>query len=192
MKNGLKLVILAAGLVGSIQAQALEGKWVANFGIEPGGDRLITVDTSNGTKSTRANQGLAMNIGGVFPNNPEKTLETMVTIGFKFGGTLASNGEALWTSVPLELVQFYRADSFRVGLGGMYQLNNQVKIDLPNGPSGTVKFDDAFGMIVQAGWAPMNANYSLDLRYSSIKYVLPGFSGKADGSTVGIFGSVRF
>ena len=192
MKNSMmKTILVMAGLMGALQAHAIEGKWLAGFGIEPGGDRLITVQTNNGSSSTRANQGLSLNIGGVFPNNAEKTLETAVTIGFKFGGTVAKNGEALWTSVPIDLVQFYRADDVRFGLGGTFHVSNQVKVDIP-GLQTTANLDDAFGLIVQVGWAPKSANYSLDLRYTSIKYTRSGFSGNLEGSTAGVFGTVRF
>ncbi len=189
-KQTLKLLALAASLFAATQAQALEGKWVANIGIDAGGDRLVTVATDKGDRSTRANSGLAMNIGGVFPNNPEKSFETMVTAGYKFGGTFASNGEATWSSVPLELVQFYRANNMRFGLGGTYHVSNKLKLDIPQGGSGTVNFDDAFGVIAQIGYAPAAGIYSVDLRYTDIKYGIAG--SKVDGGTVGLYTSVRF
>lgn len=99
----------------------------------------------------------------------------MVTVGYKFGGVLAQNGSLLWNSVPLELVEFYRVNNMRMGIGAAYHTGNKLKYDdVPGVGTLNVNFDDALGGVVQIGWAPTNGRYTVDLRYTDIKYRVLG------------------
>ena len=79
-----------------------------------------------------------------------------------------------------------------MGLGLGYHLHPQLNVNLPSGYIN--KYDNAFGLIAKFGWAPIGAHYSIDLRYTSIRYQLSDVPGAplVNDSVVGLYTSLRF
>ncbi len=158
-----------------------------------GGEKLGTVKYTNGnTADVNANDGLAIN-GGVVIVTGE--FETQATIGYKFGGPRASNGSVTWDAIPVEIIEFYRTSIIRTGLGISYHINPKLVVDVPGSTSnGTTNYANALGMVLQIGWAPKEQNFSLDLRYTAIKFKEVNVANPQEvgGNVVGIYASAYF
>jgi len=186
--------IVYAALMRSLAAvttQAAEFRGVAGIALDLGGDKLVTATFADGsTSDVRANQGLVFNAGVVMVNN---SYETQAAAGYKFGGPGRSNGSIIWDTIPVELIQFLRAGNARIGLGFNYQINPKLVVDIP-GTSQTYNFDNALGGIAQIGWAPAKMPFSVDLRYTSIKYKQSNVSNAREigGNAFGLYAGYFF
>ena len=183
--------IIPAVAMSALSVQAAEFKGVVGIGLDFGGDTLITAVYSDGSATdVKANNGFVVNGGGVMIND---SYETQATVGYKFGGPSAKNGSITWDTVPVELIQFLRASNIRIGLGFTYHINPKLVIDIP-GTSRTYNFDNALGTIAQIGWAPVNMPFSIDLRYTAIKYRQSnvGNAEEKNGNVLGIYSSFFF
>jgi hypothetical protein len=187
----LAVAALPLGILSALSVQAAEFKGVAGIGLDFGGDTLVTaVYTDGSTTDVKANNGFVLNGGGVMIVD---AYETQATVGYKFGGPAAKNGSITWDAVPVELIQFLRAGNVRIGLGFTYHINPKLVIDIP-GTSRTYNFDNALGTIAQIGWAPVNMPFSIDLRYTAIKYRQSnvGNAEEKNGNVLGIYSSFFF
>ena len=187
----LAVAALPLGILSALSVQAAEFKGVAGIGLDFGGDTLVTaVYTDGSTTDVKANNGFVLNGGGVMIID---AYETQATVGYKFGGSAAKNGSITWDAVPVELIQFLRASNVRIGLGFSYHINPRLVIDIP-GTSRTYNFDNALGTIAQIGWAPVNMPFSIDLRYTAIKYRQSnmGNAEEKNGNVLGVYSSFFF
>jgi hypothetical protein len=203
-KSMMKAAVVAVGLLGAMQAQAFEAKWDLGFGYDVGGDRLGTVSVNGSDTNVNTNKGAAFTLGAAFANDDAKQFETAASIGFKTGGPRAKNGTVTFTSLPLSLMEFYRPNDVRLGLGLSYNMSPEYTQSIDGASdNGSLTFKDAMGLVAQVGWAPINQRYSVDLRYTSIKYQpnvlkVGGASydasrlSKLDGSSLGFYTSIRF
>jgi hypothetical protein len=202
----LKALVVAMGMAGAMQAQAFDAKWEVGMGYDGGGDKLASVTvnnslTGNSTQSVSVGEGVAFTVGAAMSNDDAKQFETVASIGYKTGGPRADNGKLTFTSVPLSVMEFYRPNDLRLGLGATYSISPEYTEDTPQS-KGNISYDNALGFVAQVGWAPVQQRYSVDLRYTSIKYQASkanfgginyiGNGNKVDGSSVGIYGSIRF
>lgn len=187
----LAVAALSLGILSALRVQAAEFKGVVGIGLDFGGDTLVTaVYTDGSSTDVKANNGFVLNGGGVMIID---AYETQVTVGYKFGGPAAKNGSITWDAVPVELIQFLRASNVRIGLGFSYHINPRLVIDIP-GTSQTYNFDNALGTIAQIGWSPVNMPFSIDLRYTAIKYRQSnvGNAEEKNGNVLGIYSSFFF
>jgi outer membrane protein W len=219
MKNSqFKMMFIAAVAFTAMQAQAQQAvpaapsspsgvRWDLGLSYDLGGDKLatVTVDNNiggNSNQTVRLGQGATFSVGGAFANDQAGQFETVGSIGFKTAGPRAENGKVTFTAFPFTLMQYYRPSDVRLGLGITYNLSPEYEADLSGGNE-NVKYDDALGLIAQIGWAPLSQRYSLDLRYTSIKFKAnsANFNGvnynvnnapKFDGSSLGFNATVRF
>lgn len=169
--------------------KAAEWEWLFGMGLDVGGEELGTVTYSDGsTASVKANTGLAFNAGTVIPNDDEGTFATQISIGYKTGGPRLWSMDVNWTAIPLEVIEFYRSGSVRMGGGISYQLNPQLKVNLPSA-SFISKYNNAIGLIAQIGWRPARENYSIDLRYTRINFQSSDVASAplVDGSVGGLY-----
>lgn len=169
-------------------------EWLVGLGADFGGGELGQVTYSDGsTAPVNANKGIEFYFGVILPNGRASDFSTQVSLGYKMGGPSVINSEVTWSVIPLEVIEYYRASSLRMGLGISYHLNPQLSVNVP-GSSYVDKYNNALGLVAQIGWAPMKEHYSVDLRYTSIKFQGNNVVGPAnvDGSVAGIFTSFRF
>lgn len=193
MRKRFQLAVTALSLciLSALNVQAAEFKGVVGIGLDFGGDTLVkAVYTDGSTTDVKANNGFVLNGGGVMIID---VYETQATVGYKFGGPAAKNGSITWDAVPVELIQFLRASNVRIGLGFSYHINPKLVIDIP-GTSQTYNFDNALGTIAQIGWAPVNMPFSIDLRYTAIKYRQSnvGNAEGKNGNVLGVYSSFFF
>jgi len=194
----LKYLVVAAmlliGTLGAVTAQAVEFKGVVGIGFDFGGDTLMSGSYTDGsTWEVKANQGLIFNGGMVMVTGD---FETQATVGYKFGGPTAKNGSITFDVVPVELIEFYRTGNVRMGLGLSYHSSPKMKVDVSGSTlNGDYKFKDAMGYVAQIGCAPAKSSYSVDFRYTMVKFVPSNFVGaKSDfsGSVAGLYASFYF
>jgi len=145
-------------------------EWVFGVGADFGGEELGTVSYSDGTSaSVKANNGIVFNAGCIIANGEGSAFSTQMTLGYKSGGPRVWSREVNWSAVPLEVIELYRSGSTRLGLGISYQINPQLNVSLPSSTFAN-KYNNALGTIVQIGWVPAKEHYSIDLRFTSIKF----------------------
>ncbi len=169
-------------------------EWIVGAGYELGGEELGQVTYSDGSSApVNANNGIMLNFGGIFPNGEGSDLSTQVTLGYKTGGPRIWSSDVNWSAIPVEIIEHYRMSSVRLGLGIAYHINPQLKVNLPSS-SFISKYNNALGFILQFSWAPVKAGYSVDLRYTSIKFQ-PSDAASApavNGSVAGMYANYRF
>jgi hypothetical protein len=169
-------------------------QWLVGIGFDNGGDELGMLSFTTGSVSSiKANKGLVLNFGVLFPTIKASNFSTQVTIGYKIGGVKAGNGSVIWSAIPIEALEYYNMGGVRVGLGLSYHFNPMLEIKIP-GSNSVDQYKNALGLVAQIGWAPTAAAYSIDLRYTSIKYqlsVAPN-APSTNGSSVGIYASYSF
>lgn len=182
-------MILSIGGAGNVYAATFKG--VGGFGIDVGGDTIVTAVYSDGkTANLKAHQGFVFYGGGVMVTGD---FETQATIGYKFSRLNGSNGSITFNAIPVELMEFYRTTNVRMGLGVSYQSNANLNIDvLGSSKNGTRKYGNPLGTVLQIGWAPVSGPLSIDLRYTLIKYIDSTSSEEYNGNTAGIYMSFFF
>ena len=194
IKGWVVAAMLSIAALSTVTAQAVEFRGVVGVGFDIGGDTLMSGSYTDGSSwEVRANQGLIFNGGMVMVTG---NFETQATVGYKFGGPTAKNGSITFDVVPVELIEFYRAGNVRMGLGLSYHSSPKLKVDVSGSlVNGDYKFKDAMGYVAQIGWAPYKGKYSVDLRYTTVKFVPSNFVGtKSDfsGSVAGLYASFYF
>lgn len=191
---GMKNILLTVSLLlVAVSAQAVEFKGVVGFGMDFGGDVLLSGTYLDGSKwEAKANQGLVLNGGVVMVTG---AFETQLTVGYKFGGPQAKNGSVTFDEMPVELLEFYRTSIIRMGLGVSYLNSPKLVVDLPSGTqNGTYKFDNSLAYVAQIGWAPEKSPFSIDLRYTVATFKASGVANAKDinGNVVGLYMSYFF
>lgn len=183
-----------------LTSHAIDVDSVISVGYEPGGDKLLNVAfTNGGSASIRANEGVSLAVGAVFYHTSDLTWQSQATVGVKYMPIYAQNGQAEWTTYPVEVMGFYNTNLLRFGAGLVYQINPHIDT------SGAVSqyqadMNNAFGYVVQVGFrAKKRQGLSVDLRYTAIRYSgdlvvggVPQAVSNIDGSSAGIQVSAFF
>ena len=104
----------------------------------------------------------------------------------------ASNGDARFTQLPIELIAFWQFKQFRIGGGITRHFNPKLKID-PHGNSdnATVKFNHANGLIIQADYY-YSEQFGVGLKLTDIEYKTLQSDQKFNGDSIGVVGSYLF
>lgn len=160
--------------------------------LEFGGDKLVDVTYSDGSKSNiEAGRGIILAGGAVvnFTETTPHTFEVQGTFGIKWTSTKqATNGEVDFYRWPLELLSFYRntENNFRLGGGVTYQLGNELK-GSKDASAISTKLKNALGFVVQGDYfIGAASNMALGLRYTTIQYETENFGGSASGNSFGL------
>lgn len=175
-----------------VHAQGVPVEWLLQVGADFGGSKLGSVQFTNGDSvNVRANDGIFVGVGAAVSNGADTPFKTQLSIGFKFGGPTAENGDVTWSAIPVDVLEFYQFASVKIGGGINYQLNPTLDVDVP-GAKFVDKFKNALGYVVQIGWEP-NQVYSVDLRYTAISYrPVAAPSATIGGNVGGIYVAYRF
>lgn len=152
--------------------------FVVGGGGEIGGGKVATVAFTDGsTQNIRAGQGLIGYAGGTFRPDRRSPWSARATVGYKYVTTKASNATIDLGRVPLEFIGSYEFDNgARFGTGLVY--HTAIKLN-GDGFFEDVKFKDAVGFRVEAGWK------WLLLSYTNLKYKAKDVDGSADASSFG-------
>ncbi len=170
------LFIAAFALLFPLASQAAKISPLIGAGIEFGGDKLVDVTYTDGSKSgIEAGRGLLL-VGGVVVNLFETTphtFETQASVGIKWTSTKeATNGSVDFFRWPIELLGFYRntENNFRLGGGPVYQFGNELK-GSKDAAIASSKFKNAVGLVIEGDYfVGSRKNMGLGLRFTSIKY----------------------
>lgn len=175
---------------GGLQHQKAKSMfWTASFGFDFGGDKMVTLEYDDGDESDiRAGELAYINIGMIVPNG-KSDFETQVTIGWKFDSSNADNGDVSFYRFPIEVLQFYKQEKFRIGGGITYHLAPSLD------GSGVVSyieadFENALGFVLEGDilFEPLYAG----LKITNIEYEVKGYDEKVNGNSFGIVLGVRF
>lgn len=177
----------------SATANAAKFSPVFTSALEFGGDKLVDVTYTDGSKSNiEAGRGIIIG-GGVdidLTETKPHTFEAQATLAVKWTSTKqATNGEVDWYRFPIELMSFYRntEKDFRVGAGITYQFANELK-GSKDASNASMKFDNATGFVLEGDYfVGTEKNLVVGLRYTSISYK-PQVSGSSSvsGNSFGI------
>ena len=160
----LSAVVVLSTLAGV--AAASEMKPLFKLGYDAGGDTLVTVIFASGDReSIKANEGFYVG-GGLAFLNDDKTIETEVSLSYKFDLITATNGDVTWSRFPLEGLVFYRFPKVRLGGGVTYHLNPDLSgSDVISGLN--ANFNNAFGTLLQADYR-ITDKMNLGARYTTL------------------------
>ncbi len=165
----LALVFVASLFLTSLSVLAqqsekpLMAKFLAEGGIEYGGDELLTVFFTNGGDQTMlAGQGGYLALGGDFQFKKIKSLMLRATIGFKYNTTAASNANIRLTRLPINIIPYWKINKdFRIGIG--ITTHQIVKLN-GDGFIADVDFTSSLGPRFELGYK------WVALTYTAIKY----------------------
>jgi hypothetical protein len=175
----------------SAQAPQRPFSWQLGLGYDLGGEKLLTLTFTDGSKeSLSANQGFSFFAGvGVARVYTETVaLDTSVTLGVK-GWNVGSGGDSMnYLVFPLEVMERLWAGPFRLGAGFSYLLSPRLTGKGVLKPL-TTDLDNSLGFLVQAEWIgerkPGKPGGSLGLRYVVQKLGFSGSNVTADANTLG-------
>jgi outer membrane biosynthesis protein TonB len=187
-------VVAAKPALAPLTKESQPIEWLIGLGMDFGGEELGKLYYTDGSSaSVKANNGIAINAGAILANGKNSPFSTQITLGYKFGGPRGDGGDVTWSAIPLEVIEYYRESNLRMGLGISYQIKPQLSVSLPTS-NYTDTYNNAIGYIAQIGWAPVREHYSIDLRYTSIKFQLSGVQDApmVNGSVIGLYTSYRF
>ncbi len=169
-------ILLFFGFFAAVSSKAAKLSPVFTSALEFGGDKLIDVTYSDGSKSNiEAGRGIILG-GGVnidLTETKPHTFEAQATLGVKWTSTKqATDGSVDWYRFPLELISFYRntEKDFRIGGGLVYQFGNELK-GSKDASNASAKFDNSTGYVIEGDYfLGTEKNMSIGLRYTGISY----------------------
>jgi hypothetical protein len=164
---------------------------LVGIGVTGGGDKLATVQWSNGD-STNINAGGQVDLrAGVDVRLGDSPFSLVASIGWFSQRAGGRNGSVTFERFPLELMaQFNIAEQFRIG-GGVRRTGD-AKLRGRGAASniGTTTFDGKIGYVLEGEWL-FARRYGVALRAVGEDYTAPS-GEKADGGHVGVRFNVYF
>jgi len=187
------VVSIAAMLLGTASAaHATDVRPMIKAAADFGGDTLVTVVFTDGSRaSIKANELLSLG-AGVSIVNQAGDIEAEVSLSYKFALISASNGDVTFSRWPIDALVFYRLPELRLGGGLTYHIN--PKLSGSGVASGLdASFDDALGLLLQADYR-VTPKINLGIRYTSLDYKLHvgGATATARSNGVGVVFSASF
>ena len=189
--NMIKGILGSALLITTSVSEAREIEWVIQAELSTGGDKIAEVIFDDGSKETIYGGGTYMFGGGILVDtlSDSSIYQTQLTINYKFDSSNASNGDISWDRYPLELIQFFNTDQWRLGAGLSYHLSPSVSGS--GFASGfDANFDDALGFVAEIDYLFDDQGF-IGGRISSIEYKSE-YGGTMDGSSIGLIVGAHF
>ena len=182
------LRILAMAVLGTVTMASPAGaqmklRGMARLGAEFGGEKVMEFQYSDGsTPDLTAGGGLVLSAGAAL--QIFNSVDAQLNAGWKYRTIPeVSNQEASWSRFPVEAMLFYRTPvGLRVGGGATMHLANAIKAS-GDAANGRVEFKNNPGFLAQVEY--VMRNFSLDLRYTVMKYEVEGASGSIDANSFG-------
>ena len=188
MKQIIALAALSAAAIVPTLAHA--GLDTANpvhpligIAITGGGDKLSSVEFSDGGSRDITAGGLVQIWGGVEYHEQGSPFAFQGTFGYHFDNTSADNGSQRFERFPLELIALYSFDpKFRLGIGARYATSAKFRSS-GAGDVGDFNFKSQLAPMLMGEWL-INPSVGLQLRYVHETYKINGVS--IDGSHGGV------
>ena len=147
---------------------------LVGIAITGGGDKLSTVDYTNGTSQDITAGGLVQLYGGVEFHQKDSPFGVQATFGYHVDSTHARNGEQKFSRWPIEVIGLYNvAPKFRLGLGLRYASSPKFTSD-GAGYIGNADFKAQLGEILMGEWL-ITPSMGLQLRYVHENYKIGGY-----------------
>jgi hypothetical protein len=152
-----------------------------------GGDKLSSVEFSNGGSKDITAGGLVQVYGGVEYHEKGARMGFQATVGYHFDNTSARNGSQRFERFPIEAIALYNvAPQFRLGIGARYaagaRFTSSGAGEVGNG-DGDFKFKSQLSGMLLGEWL-ITPSMGLQLRYVHETFKLNGTS--IDGSHGGL------
>ncbi len=156
-----------------------------------GGTQLGEVWFADGqTDEVRANQGLNLAIGIVFPI--DSGLELQSSIGLQWSEQAAGNGSMGWHSFPWRTQLVASLGALSLGGGVVWFSSPMLTTEGVLAPLGERRFDNALGYQAELAWrlfpSAENGGMRVGARYTTVDFVAAGETVRGDSA--GVF--VRF
>lgn len=191
LKPGIKfpgLLLITVLMSSSVFAGSVSGILGLGFGV--GGDDIDSFYIDGDSEHLKANEGLSI-YGGI-KYDYDDLLLIKTTLGVKFDTITASNGEANFDRIPLDLLWLLKINRHRLGGGLAYHtaVTYECRLDGFMGCDFEADFEDALGFVVAyeyiATLPEKKTGVSLGVRYAGMKYDyepsnFPGFTIDASG-----------
>jgi opacity protein-like surface antigen len=159
-------------------------------GLTFGGEKLVTVDFTNGDSTDVRSGGLVQFYGGLEYRFNE-TFSVQGTIGYHVDNTSAENGSVRFSRYPLELIAHaHVADKFRLGAGVRF-VNNPKLSGSGFASNVDTDFKDTTGFLVEGEYM-FTPHVGFKVRGVSEQYKTKRTGEKADGDHIGLFGTYYF
>ena len=188
MKHFFALTALAAAAIAPSLAHAAMDTSnpihpLIGIAITGGGDKLSSVEFSNGGSKDITAGGLVQVWGGVEYREQGSPFAFQGTFGYHFDNTSADNGSQRFERFPLELIALYSFDpKFRLGVGARYAASAKFKSS-GAGDVGDFNFKSQIAPMLMGEWL-ITPSWGVQVRYVHETYKIDGFS--IDGSHGGV------
>lgn len=161
---------------------------IVGGGFAFGGDAIVEdIQFEDGsTDDVDAGEGIWIDLGMRFDFS---SWALKSTIGYKSGGTFASNGDATLSRIPLTFIASYNNNGHYFGGGFTHELNPTLDLDLPYF-NGSADFDNTTGLVIE--YENNYDRWAWGIRYTDIEYSHSDSSMEYDGSNIGAFAHFYF
>ncbi|MBV8633628.1 MAG: outer membrane beta-barrel protein [Burkholderiaceae bacterium] len=194
MKKQLLALALSCAFVGAAHAdnnQPNPVHFMAGIGLSVGGQTINTVQYTDGSSSN-----ISSGTGGIIHAGLDwrisESFSSQLTVGYQFRETpAASNGDARFTRIPVDLLFYYHPDQkWRLGLGAEYVVSPKVS---GSGEASYVSedFKNALGAIVEVEYF-FSPQISMKVRGVKENYKPQDGGPSIDGSHAAIIGDYYF
>jgi hypothetical protein len=188
-----KTLLAAALALAASSIFAAEGfRPVIGVSLTGGGETLLKVEFENGDTQRVSSGGLVHLFGGFEYRAPASPLTIQGTVGYHTDGIGATNGDANFSRVPLELLAFWNtADNFRLG-GGLRKAASSRFTSSSAVDVGDFNLRSTIGFVLQAEYL-IGEHSSVFVRYVDESYKSNHLvGGEVDGNHGGLGFSYRF
>ena len=187
----LPLAFMASAHADTAAAPANPVRFVLGVGITAGGDKLATANyTDNTSANINAGSGLQM-LGGVdYRINPEFSMQANLGYHIHFTPE-ASNGDANFHRIPLELLAYYHAnEQWRIGGGVRYVTGAKLS---GKGAASNINtnFKDTTGLVLEAEYLS-SPHLGFKIRGVKEEYKPENGNAKFSGNHIGLFANYYF
>ena len=186
------LALAAAALVPTLAHAGLDNDNLVHplvgIALTAGGDKLSTVEFTNGLSEDVTAGGLLQVYGGVEIHQKGSPFGFQATVGYHFDSASARNGQQTFSRVPIEAIALFNvAPKFRIGVGARYASNAKYR---SSGAAdvGDANYQSQLGALVMGEWL-ITPSMGLQLRYVSEKYKLNGIDTNGNPASLTVDGS---
>ncbi len=167
------IACLSSGTVLAQERPSSGTTWIGEVSVAGGGDTLATLYFTDGSsQDIDAGNGVTFSVGML--QHLSRDYGIKYAIGWKGSWSAANNLDVQKSSIPIDIVPYYRSGQHRFGAGLAYHVSPELYIET----LGTSEFDNASGYIVEYGYA------GFTLAYTGIDYSIGGVD--FDASNIGL------
>lgn len=162
-------VALAAPLAVSAAADDPGLHFILSAGLTGGGDKVDTVDYTNGDSVNIGSGSLLQLGGGVLWKFYDAPIATSLTVNYHVDSADGRNGSVTFDRVPVEAIGYYTGvQNWRFGAGVRFVQSPTYTYDVGSTYQ-KVRFENTTGALIEAGYG-FTPSMWLNLRYVSERY----------------------